>query len=141
MFCVAAKSKFNELAETLMSALWFLKRDSLYETGTAYKVRYDPPNGLLRTNMRLGQHPVALVDIRKRQSEFSFSQNRFTIMNLNCGLTRDDFEKVLNLYLPEAAHRVKRLLGADHVQVLDYVVRSYQLLLRRPGDIEADEKV
>lgn len=117
------------MAENLISALWFLQRDSLYKTEKVYELKYDPPNGLPKTNMRLEQHPVAIADIRKRQSEFSFSQNGFTIMTFNCSLSRDDFdddEKVLSIYLPEAAHRAKLLLGADRVQVLDYVVRSYQ---------------
>ncbi|KAL8899114.1 MAG: hypothetical protein Q9207_006365, partial [Kuettlingeria erythrocarpa] len=95
----------------------------LYKTEKVYEMRYDPPNGLPRTNMKVEkQGPIFIEDIRGCQGEFSFLQNGFEIMDFVGDFKPEDFDDrgfVLGEYLPKVAHKVKSILGAARVQIVD----------------------
>ncbi|KAL9607391.1 MAG: hypothetical protein Q9167_007693 [Letrouitia subvulpina] len=116
------------MAAHVLSSMWFLKPDSIYDTEKVYELKFDPPNRFPRTNMKIErQDSIEIEDIRGRQTDFSFARNGFEIINIDVDLSPEDFddkELVVDHYLPKVAHTVKAKLAAARVQVLDYLIRK-----------------
>lgn len=109
-----------------ISDLWFLERNVIYDTEKVYELKYDPPQGLPKSNMKLEKKPaISIQDIRGNERNYSFERNGFTIMNIGNNMAIDEYEdegKLKENYFPKLAFAVRDLLKADRVQIFDYVV-------------------
>jgi hypothetical protein len=105
----------------------FLNRDDLYNEEKPYSLRFAPPSGFPRSNIKLERHDVLIKDIRQEKGELSFSKDGFDVVNIPSAMSYDDFgdeKKVKALYLKEVAEALKQYLKADHVQVFEHTVRK-----------------
>lgn len=111
---------------TLQGSMYFLERLSLYNTEKPYELRYTPAPDQPKTNMKLEKADcLTMTNIRGREDDFSFRNNGFALVHLDSKMRPEDFEvrsKVIKQYLPIVADTVKEILGAQRVQIFDYVV-------------------
>lgn len=70
---------------------------------------------------------VVIEDIRGQEQNFSFCNNGFSLINLNGGITYEDFndtDKIESIYLKNVASKIKSELSAARVQIFDYSVSA-----------------
>ena len=109
------------------SSMHFLTRDELYEHEKPYQLKYAAPDGVPRTNLRLEKkQPIRISNIRDQEQQLSFEKNGFTVLKMDKDIPYDDFFNPTGIrrYLEAVAERLKVALGADRVQVFQYLVRS-----------------
>ena len=109
------------------TSMHFLTRDELYEHEKPYQLKYAGAEGLRRTNLRLEKKgPIKISSIRNREQQFSFEENGFTVLNMDDDIPYDDFFRPAGLrrYFDAVAERLKVALGAEKVQVFQYLVYS-----------------
>lgn len=114
------------------SSMHFLMRDELYEHEKPYQLKYAAAEGIPTSNFRLEkQEPIQINSIRGREQDFSFDKNGFAVLKIDEDMPYDDFSdpEGIRRYLNIVASSLQKLLGADKVQVFQYVVRHY---LRAP---------
>jgi len=113
----------------IVSSMYFLDHDPLYDTEKLYELKYDPPGDLPRTNMKLSKwDDVQLHDIRGHENSVTFQSHGFCLLQLASQMTQKDFdnrEKVETVYLQEVGHTLQNALSARRVQVFDYQVRRF----------------
>jgi hypothetical protein len=116
------------MATSVQSSVFFLKRKPLYETERVYELDIEPPPGFPRTNMEHEKvNDVVIEDIRGQEQNFTFCNNGFSLINLNGGITYEDFndaDKIEKIYLKNVASKIKSELGAARVQIFDYNVSA-----------------
>ncbi|KAL8805665.1 MAG: hypothetical protein Q9182_001809 [Xanthomendoza sp. 2 TL-2023] len=108
------------------TSMHFLRRDELYKSEKPYQLKYAAAEGIPITNFRLEkQEPIKINSLRGCEQYFSFDKNGFTVMKLDDDLPYDDFSNAAGVrrYLEVVAASLQKLLGADKVQVFQYVVR------------------
>ncbi|MCJ1397979.1 hypothetical protein MMC11_001175 [Xylographa trunciseda] len=108
--------------------MYFLKRDPLYDSEKVYEIRRKD----LKTNV-----PITNADMEKvegipirnmRGMSPSIAKNGFCCMNLETGLQPEDFQKrpkIIDEYLPQLTQAVKASLGADRIQMYDFIVSLF----------------
>ena len=109
------------------SSIHLLTRDNLYEHEKPYQLKYRAAEGIPTTNIRLEkQESVKISSIRGQKRQFSFLKNGFTALKVNKKFSYDDFSNPAGVkrYLDMIAEQLKRRLGADEVQVCEYVVST-----------------
>ena len=119
------------------TSMHFLTRDPLYEHEKPYQLKYAAAEGIPRTNLRLKkQEPIKVSGIRNQEQHFSFEKNGFTVLKMEEDVPYDDFfnPSGIRKYLDAVAERLKVALGADRVQVFQYLVclNLPHILWRRP---------
>lgn len=116
------------LPPSLESTIHFLKRDPLYDTVKVFENRMEDLKNVPKTNATLDRKDVMIEDFRGKES--SLDTNGFVYMNLDSGMSAEDFDetsKILGMYLPQLSEAVRKLLGADRIQIYDFTVSSFPL--------------
>ena len=109
------------------SSIHFLTRDKVYEHEKPYQLKYVAADGIPTTNIRLEkQEPVKISSIRGQEQQFSLDKNGFTVLKMDKEVSYDDFNNPAGVkrYLNMVAEQLKMRLGADKVQVYQYVVSN-----------------
>lgn len=104
----------------------FLTRDKLYEHEKPYQLKYVAAKGIPTSNIRLQkQEPIQVNSIRGQERQFSLEKNGFAVLKMDKEVPYDDFSNPegIRRYLNMVAEQLKTRLGADKVQVYQYVVR------------------
>ena len=106
----------------------FLKRDNRYNYEKPYLLIFDPPEGFPKTNIKLEKHTdLELRDIRGYEDQLSLEVHGFQIVKISSKLSYDDFnneELVRDVYLREVADEVRKVFGADRVQIFEHLLRK-----------------
>ena len=108
------------------TSMHFLTRDKLYEHEKPYRLKYAAAERIPISNFKLEkQEPVKINSLRGREQDFSFDKNGFAVLKIDEELPYDDFSNPegIHRYLGIVASGLQKLLGADKVQVFQYVVR------------------
>jgi hypothetical protein len=116
--------------EPILSSMWFLEKNHIYEVEKPYAFRY-PVNSVAQTNMKMRKYDdILITDIRGREADFSFEKDGFTIVRLDRRFEYDWFwdEKTVQPYFRALEELLKKDLGADEVYVFRYGLRK-----RDPG--------
>jgi hypothetical protein len=118
----------------LQSKLGFLARDDMYNTVKPYSLRFEPSDGSRRHNLQTEEKPVTIHDARLLNP--SLGENGFMLTSIPTEMGYADFRdhgKIERVYAPELQAHLKKLFGARHVRVIDYVVRAGFVLLQVQG--------
>ena len=113
------------------SSLHFLTRDNVYEHEKPYQLRYKAAKEIPTTNIRLEkQEPIKISSIRGQERQFSFERNGFTVLKMDQEVPYDDFSTSAGVtrYLNMVAEQLRKRLGAEKVQVYQYVVSTWKIL-------------
>ncbi|OJD30644.1 methyltransferase [Diplodia corticola] len=105
----------------------FLQRDALYAKEKPYSLRYTPPEGFPRANIKLERHNLTVRDVRPVKDELLFERDGCQIIDFNSRMKYDDWDDDANIkavYLLEVADRLRSALGACHVQIFEHTVRK-----------------
>ncbi|KAL8811536.1 MAG: hypothetical protein Q9200_001728 [Gallowayella weberi] len=108
------------------TSMHFLRRDELYNSEKPYQLKYAAAEGVPISNFRLEKkEPIKINSLRGCEKEFSFDKNGFTVMKIDEDIPYNDFSDGAGIrrYLDVVAAGLQNLLGADKVQVYQYVVR------------------
>ena len=106
----------------------FLARDPKYQHEKPYTLRYAPAveDGIPQTNIERVEHPLQFQDMRNR-SDLTYSECGFTVARLgNDSMAYQDYGdtvKIEEVHASEVLACVQEALGAQQVQLIDYVVR------------------
>ena len=103
----------------------FLAHDRLYDEEKPYLLKFDPPSGFSQSNYNIDTRQQLIQDIRGREKDFSIAKNGFAIMSLHTELSYEDFDdetKLREVYFPEVADALRKLLGAFRVQIFEHLV-------------------
>ncbi|KAH7391755.1 hypothetical protein BKA66DRAFT_25838 [Pyrenochaeta sp. MPI-SDFR-AT-0127] len=114
------------MARFVQSNAHFLKRDALYEIEKPYSLRFAPPEGFPRANIKLENHNIDIHDIRGSRS-MSFKKDGVEVINFDSKLKYEDFdddEVVKEIFLLEVANTLKALLQAQHIQIFEHTIRK-----------------
>lgn len=114
------------MARTIQSNAHFLRRDALYEVEKPYSLRFTPPHGFPRANIKLDNHHIDIHDVRGSRS-LNFNRDGFEVIDFDSELKYEDFdndEAVNEIFLLEVANRLKAFLKAQHVQIFEHTIRK-----------------
>ncbi|PVH93911.1 hypothetical protein DM02DRAFT_603318 [Periconia macrospinosa] len=117
----------NMTRKKFTSDLYFFARCPEHDTIKPYALRYQPDDDLPRTNFVAEKREIEVRDVRDWQDDLDFDRCGFKIMPFQTSMHHDEYtdaKKIKEVYLPELRDRVQSALGAAHVYVLDYAVRS-----------------
>ena len=121
------------MAESVLTTTHFLKRDELYETEKPYSLRFTPPEGVPRANIKLERHDIDIHDMRNVRT-LSFSEDGVAILQMESKMTYANYDidtVVKDVFLKEVADLLKAFLGAQHVQIFEHTVRRESLVMNR----------
>ncbi|KAH8821381.1 hypothetical protein F5884DRAFT_84977 [Xylogone sp. PMI_703] len=107
--------------------LGYLADEELYLDEKPYCLKFEAPAGLSRSNIQVEHHLQTIEDIRGREKDFTLDKNGFTLVSFDTRMAYEDFSnenKIVSVYLAEAAEIVQRLVGAFRVQIFEYVIRK-----------------
>lgn len=110
----------------ISSPMNFLAHDRLYDEEKPYLLKFDPPSGFPQSNYNIDTKEQLIEDIRGREKDFSIAKNGFAIMPLHTKLSYEDFDdekRLREVYFPEVADALRKLLGASRVQIFEHLVR------------------
>ena len=117
---------YNNMGTTIHSCTHFLKRDDLYEVEKPYSLRFTPPEGFSRANIKLERHGIDIQDVRKKK-DLVFDKDGMTVVEIESNMSYDDYDReeiIKSVYLKDVSNFIKRLLGAQHVQIFEHTVRQ-----------------
>jgi hypothetical protein len=115
----------SQESQTVQGSIYFLSRNSLYNTVKPYTLRYRPTDSLPQTNVERNLHTIQIHDMR-HEPNLVYEECGFCVVELNSVMSYDDYddaEKVESMHQKEVGDAVKRALGAKCVDVVDFVVR------------------
>jgi hypothetical protein len=104
----------------------FLRRDALYATEKSYSLRFSPPTGFPRTNIKLEKGDIQIRNVRGLEFKPSFAEDGYILLDLWTKMEYADFdneERIKEVYLREVASCLKKFLGAHHVQTFEHTMR------------------
>ncbi|KAL0263693.1 hypothetical protein SLS55_002674 [Diplodia seriata] len=107
----------------VLSHTHFLQRDDLYIEEKPYSLRYTPPEGSSRANIKLELHEIRVRDVRPVKDKLSFETDGCAIVDLGSRMKYEDWDddsQVKAVYLREVADLLRRVLGACHVQIFEH---------------------
>jgi len=114
------------MLDSVCSEINFLRRDEKWENEKPYRMRYNPPAGLPRTNYNFESHSVNVYDMRPLLPDLSLDKNGFEVHQLQSEMKYSDFsdpQKIKEVYSEEIKNLLQQSLKAQHIHILDYVVR------------------
>lgn len=114
----------------------FLRRDAFYATEKPYSLRFTPPTGFPRSNIKLEKRDIKIRNIRGSEPKPSFAEDGCSLVDLRTKMLYGDFddeERIKEVYLKEVADCLKTFLGAHHVQIFEHTVRFSVLSCFRVG--------
>ncbi|KAL1638134.1 hypothetical protein SLS58_008971 [Diplodia intermedia] len=109
----------------VLSHAHFLQRDDLYTKEKPYSLRYTPPEGFPRANIRLERHDIRVRDVRAVKDELSFERDGCEIVHLSSQMKYadwDDDSTIKSVFLREVADHLRKALNAQHVQIFEHTV-------------------
>ena len=115
------------MATVVHTTTHFLKRDKLYDTEKPYSLRFTPPDGFPRANIKLDKHDIDIHDVRKNAKNLIFERDGATVLDFESRMTYEDYDNdgtVRKVLLKEVANHLKTFLAAQHVQIFEHTVRS-----------------
>ncbi|TKX21714.1 hypothetical protein C1H76_6210 [Elsinoe australis] len=118
--------------QALTTSVFCLERLEVYATHKPFEVRVERPNeaGDLgpQTNLRTEERGgIAVEDVRHRKHSLSFEKNGFFVLDIDVNMAPEEFEDkqaIEEKYLPVVAETLSRRLGAERIQIHDYLVRK-----------------
>ncbi|KAL8772707.1 MAG: hypothetical protein Q9194_004531 [Teloschistes cf. exilis] len=111
------------------TSIHFLTRDRTYEHEKPYQLKYTAAEGIPTTNIRLEkQAPIRISSMRGQEQQFSFEKNGFTVLKMNKEIPYVEFNDLAGVkrYLTLVAKQLRTRLGADKVQLYQYVVSAWK---------------
>ncbi|KAL1616796.1 hypothetical protein SLS54_008188 [Diplodia seriata] len=108
----------------VLSHTHFLQRDDLYIEEKPYSLRYTPPEGSSRANIKLELHEIRVRDVRPVKDKLSFETDGCAIVDLGSRMKYEDWDddsQVKAVYLREVADLLRRVLDTTVPWVLDMV--------------------
>jgi hypothetical protein len=109
------------------TSMHFLQRSDLYSTVKPYSLRFEPPDGFERSNIKLERREdLKVEDARPEIKDYSLDKQGFKIVNMKSKMAYEDFQddaNIVRVYLSEVADTLRDLLGAAHVQIFEHTVR------------------
>jgi len=112
------------------TSMYFLRRDELWQHIKPYELKFDPPDAFPKTNATPDKcDGIRVEDIRGREADFTIKENGFTVMRLDASVTLQDFQTLsgddlAERYFKPLSDALKRLMGAERVQIFDFQVRK-----------------
>jgi hypothetical protein len=103
----------------------YLKRDERYLYEKPYKLRYDPGEGISRTNCTNESKTIEVRSLRGNENQLTLDEHGFTWLELHSALSSDEFykaEQVEKVYYAELRHLLKELLLPDRIEFLEHQV-------------------
>lgn len=103
----------------------FLDRIELYDTVKPYNIHFYPREDFPRHNLQHSEYQTRIRSIRTCQPAPSLDANGFEVINIKTTMLYSDFTNPATIeatYCREMEDQIKKILGANHVQVLDYQV-------------------
>lgn len=129
------------MATVVHTTTHFLKRDELYDTEKPYSLRFTPPEGFPRANIKLERHDIDIHDVRKEAKDFVFGRDGVEIIDFESTMAYEDYDNdgtVKEVLLKEVANRLKTFLGAQHVQIFEHTVsETSSPILRHKAQIRS----
>ncbi|KAJ3544431.1 hypothetical protein NM208_g3055 [Fusarium decemcellulare] len=125
---------------TLQSSMYFLRRDPLYDSEKVYEIRRkELKAGIPRTNADLEKvEGICIQNMRGMNP--SLAEHGFCCMNLDTNLQPEDFQnesRIVEEYFPKLTQAVKASLGADRIQIYDFIRRKrHPDFPKRVGNID-----
>jgi hypothetical protein len=110
----------------ILTTTHFLKKDELYNHEKPYSLRFTPPEGFPRANIKLDRHEVEIEDVRNTR-DLNFDTDGIAITKFESKMSYDDYDDddvVKDVYLREVADHLRKILGAEHVQIFEHTVRK-----------------
>ncbi|KAI4624820.1 uncharacterized protein J4E87_005301 [Alternaria ethzedia] len=144
-------SNIFDLARSMIeTSMHFLQRSDLYSTVKPYSLRFEPPDGFERSNIKLERREdLKIEDARPNINNFTLEEQGFKIVNMESKMRYEQFEddaKIVQVYLSEIADTIRELLGAAHVQIFEHTVRKHttatwaaDMVRRLNGDEKAEK--
>ncbi|KAF4554649.1 Aspirochlorine biosynthesis protein N-like protein 2 [Elsinoe fawcettii] len=124
-------SRTTTLTSTIVTSVLCLQRLSRYNTEKPYELRCDYPPDFPRTNLQWDKpRKVSVRDIRSCSTGFDMKKDGFSVMNISTSMEPKDFDdkkKVKTEYAPLVATALQKHLGANFVQVHDWLVRKSEV--------------
>ncbi|KAL8639104.1 MAG: hypothetical protein Q9228_003819 [Teloschistes exilis] len=111
------------------TSIHFLTRDRTYEHEKPYQLKYTAAEGIPTTNIRLEkQAPIRISSMRGQEQQFPFEKNGFTVLKMNKEIPYVEFNDPAGVkrYLTLVAKQLRTRLGADKVQLYQYVVSAWK---------------
>jgi hypothetical protein len=116
--------------KAVVAKMHFLAQDPKYEYEKPYTLRYKPSGNIPQTNIAREAHQIEFLDMRDHvgpDGDLRYEDCGFTVAKLEGGaMSYEDFadrEKIEGLHADEVLAAVRGALGAEDVQLVDYVVR------------------
>ncbi|KAL8903056.1 MAG: hypothetical protein Q9207_004188 [Kuettlingeria erythrocarpa] len=110
----------------VVTQIFFLDRDELYDTVKPYVIRYDVKTCVPSENIKRSLCPLTVKDLRHVKEQLSFADCGFQVLPLNSSLEYNDFEDeemIRTVHVPEILGRVRETFRASDVHALEHVVR------------------
>jgi hypothetical protein len=127
---LALSAILSRMVDVIHSNTHFLARDALYDHEKPYSLRFTPPEGFPRANIKLEQHDIDIQDIRPQKDSLEFARDGFSIINFVSKMTYDDYDDentIHDVLLKEIANAMRKFLGAQHVQIFEHTVSARSL--------------
>jgi len=112
---------------SVVTTMDFLADSKQYLGEKPYRLKFEPPAGLPRTNIQVDQQQQLIEDIRGREKDFTLENNGFTLVPFHVEMAIEDYDeeqKIKALYLPKVAELLKDMLRASRVQIFEHLVRK-----------------
>ncbi|QKX62998.1 uncharacterized protein TRUGW13939_10166 [Talaromyces rugulosus] len=74
------------------AALGFLPNEELFQHERPYSLKFEPPEGLRRTNIQAEYRENIIEDIRGHEDDFNMEKNGFALVPFHTKMTYEDFE-------------------------------------------------
>lgn len=111
---------------SIISSISFLSSvNRTFDTEKPYSLKFPPPDGLPKTNIRSHSHDQHIEDVRGQEERFSLGKNGFAIIQLQSRIQYEDFSddsKIVDQYLPQVAETLREMFGASRVQIFEHLV-------------------
>jgi hypothetical protein len=111
-------------SDDVVGTLVFAERENpKHAIEKPYNMRFDPGNGLARSNMEYETRKIKLQDLRSKN--FNFDQHGLEMVEHQSAMQYEDFENAMmveDIYLSEVAAMLEKLLNVHDVYIFEYVV-------------------
>jgi len=124
-------SQSNQMSSTTVegnhqvASFLYLEPDPRHEKEKPYKLRYEPGEGIPRSNVsNEKQDGIVVRDVRNEEQE-SLAERGYTWVNLQSALSPDEFydeTKVKEIYYAELRGLLQKLLNPKRIEILEHNV-------------------
>ena len=108
-----------------VASFLYLEPDPRHEKEKPYKLRYEPGEGIPRSNMsNEKQDGIVVRDVRNEEQE-SLAERGYTWVKLQSALSPDEFydeTKVKEIYYAELRELLQKLLNPKRIEILEHNV-------------------